>query len=196
MKKDITGVILAGGASKRFNGAVKSKIEIGGKPIISRITDTFHDIFDEIIIVTNSPEEYTDYSGCRITSDIFMNKGPLGGIHAAMVAAENEAFFVVAGDMPLLDRELIIRQIDFFSRQTCEILIPMVGSYIEPLHGIYRKSILKTLGEYLEGDNDYAMREFFKKAEMLYFMVGDSETRSFTNINYPSDVDTVKRMLE
>lgn len=196
MNKDITGVILAGGASKRFDGVVKSRIEIGGKPIISRITDTLHGIFDEIIIVTNSPEEYTEYSDCRITGDIFMNKGPLGGLHAAMTVSENEAFFVVAGDMPLLDRELIIRQIEFFSLQTCDILIPMVGSYIEPLHGIYRKSILKNLGEYLEGDNDYAMREFFKQAEMLYFEVGDSEIRSFTNINYPSDIDTVKRMLE
>jgi molybdopterin-guanine dinucleotide biosynthesis protein A len=196
MNKDITGVILAGGASKRFNGVVKSKIEIGGKTIISRITDTFNGIFDEIIIVSNSPEEYTDYSGCRIIGDIFMNKGPLGGLHAAMTVSENEAFFVVAGDMPLLDRELIIRQIDFFSLQSCDILIPMVGSYIEPLHGIYRRSILKNLGDYLAGDNDYAMREFFKKAEMLYFKVGDSEIRSFTNINYPSDIDTVKRMLE
>jgi molybdopterin-guanine dinucleotide biosynthesis protein A len=196
MNKDITGVILAGGASKRFNGVVKSRIEIGGKPIISRITDTFHDLFDEIIIVTNSPDEYSEYSGCRITGDIFMNKGPLGGIHAAMAISENEAFFIVAGDMPLLDRELIIRQIDFFSQQTCDILIPVVGNYIEPLHGIYRKSILNNLVEYLKGDNDYAIREFFKKAEMLYFKVGDSETRSFTNINYPSDIDIVKRMLE
>jgi molybdopterin-guanine dinucleotide biosynthesis protein A len=125
-----------------------------------------------------------------------MNIGPLGGIHAAMAASENKVFFVVAGDMPLLDRQLIIRQIDFFSDHPCDILVPMVGSYIEPLHGIYRKSILENLGEYLEDDNDYAIREFFKKTEMLYFKVGDSETRSFTNINYPSDVDKVKRMLE
>jgi molybdopterin-guanine dinucleotide biosynthesis protein A len=196
MIKDITGVILAGGASKRFKGAVKSRIEIGGKPIIERITDTFDGIFDEIIIVTNSPEEYADYSGCKITGDIFLNKGPLGGIHAAMAASENEVFFVVAGDMPFLERELIIRQIDYFSGQTCDILIPLVGSYIEPLHGIYRKSILSRLTEYLAGDNNYALREFFKKAEMLYFKVDDSETRSFTNINYPSDIDKVKRRLE
>jgi molybdopterin-guanine dinucleotide biosynthesis protein A len=196
MVKNITGVILAGGAGKRLNGVVKSKIIIGGKTVISRITDIFHELFDEVIIVTNSPAEFIDYRNCRITCDIFPDKGPLGGIHAALTASDNEAFFVVAGDMPLLDKDLISRQIEFFAINKCEILIPMSGNKIEPLHGIYSKSILENLGKYLAGDNDYAIREFFKKTGILYFNVGQSETKAFTNINYHSDIDIVRRILE
>ena len=44
----ISGVILEGGANKRFNGLTKSTIVIDGNKIISRITDTIKDIFDEI----------------------------------------------------------------------------------------------------------------------------------------------------
>ena len=151
MAEKITGVILAGGASKRFNGIVKAKIVIGGIPIISRIIGAFQDIFDEIIIVTNTPEEFSDYNNYRIVGDKFLSKGPLGGIHSALTESENELFFVVAGDMPLLEKELIIRQIEFYFKNRCDILIPTVGEYIEPLHGIYSKSILAALEKYLAG---------------------------------------------
>jgi molybdopterin-guanine dinucleotide biosynthesis protein A len=81
MAHNISGVILAGGASKRFNDIIKTKIVIDGKTIISRIIETIDDIFDEIIIVTNTPDEFKEYANCRIIGDQFLNKGPLGGIH-------------------------------------------------------------------------------------------------------------------
>jgi hypothetical protein len=39
MIHNISGVILAGGASKRFNGLIKAKIVIDGRTIISRIIE-------------------------------------------------------------------------------------------------------------------------------------------------------------
>ena len=54
MVHNIAGVILAGGAGKRFSGITKAKIAVEGKTIISRILETFSDIFDEKIIVTNT----------------------------------------------------------------------------------------------------------------------------------------------
>ena len=117
MAGNISGVILAGGENRRFNGLPKSKIVIDGKTIIARILDTINEIFDEIIIVTNSPEEYKEYSNCKIVSDHFLKAGPLGGIHAALKGTSNEAIFVFAGDMPLLDKKLIISQINYFNER-------------------------------------------------------------------------------
>ncbi len=115
MAQNITGVILAGGAGKRFDGIIKANIVIDGKTIISRIIETINDIFDEMIIVTNTPEKFNEYGDNKIIVDKILNEGPLGGIHSAMKESENEAVFVFAGDMPLLDREIIIRQIDFYN---------------------------------------------------------------------------------
>jgi molybdopterin-guanine dinucleotide biosynthesis protein A len=84
MVHSISGIILAGGANRRFNGMTKSNIIIDGKTIISRITDTIRDIFDEIIIVTNTPEEFKEYNKYKIVSDQFLKVGPIGGIHAAL----------------------------------------------------------------------------------------------------------------
>jgi molybdenum cofactor guanylyltransferase len=198
MVSNISGVILAGGASKRFNGIIKTRILIDGKTIISRIIDTIGEIFDEITIVTNAPEEFSEFSNYKIISDQFLNKGPLAGIHSALKVSEKEALFVFAGDMPLLDKEFIIKQIDYYNINKCEVLIPQINKYIEPLHGIYKKTIIRVLEEYIIVNHDYAVREFLKNVNVCYLQLEESEkTRSaFININSPYDVSIAEKFLK
>lgn len=198
MVSNISGVILAGGASKRFNGITKARIVIDGKTIIYRIIDTIGEIFDEITIVTNSPEEFSEFSNYKIISDQFLNKGPLAGIHSALKVSEKEALFVFAGDMPLLDKEFIIKQIDYYNINKCEVLIPQINKYIEPLHGIYKKTIIRVLEEYIIVNHDYAVREFLKNVNVSYLQLEESEkTRSaFININSPYDVSIAEKFLK
>jgi len=190
MKKNISGVILAGGAGKRFNGSIKPKIIVEGKTIISRILESFDGLFDEIIIVTNTPDEFYGFSSCKITGDQFVDRGPLGGIHAALKMTVSEAIFVVAGDMPYLRKDLILRQIESFEKGNCQVLIPKINNFIEPLHGIYSKSILNRLEEYLLNNSDNAIYKFISLTDVGYMEIGDSEdsSKAFTNINYPSDI--------
>jgi molybdenum cofactor guanylyltransferase len=197
MVSDISGVILAGGTSKRFNGIIKAKIVIDGKTIISRIIETMSDIFDEIIIATNTPDEFQEYNEYKIVGDQFLNRGPLGGIHAALKESEREGIFAFASDMPLLDKEIIIRQMDFYNTNKYDILIPQIEQYIEPLHGIFNRTLIRILEDYLEGDNNYTMRAFFKSVDAHYFQIEGSEKnrRAFTNINSPSDIFIVKKLL-
>jgi molybdopterin-guanine dinucleotide biosynthesis protein A len=198
MVHSIGGAILAGGASKRFNGVIKAKIAIDGRSIISRILDAFNCIFEEKLIVTNTPGDFTEFADtCIIFGDRYLNKGPLGGIHSALNETSMEAVFIVGGDMPFLDEEIILRQIKYFEMNNCDAVIPVTGQNIEPLHGIYKKSILGLLEDYLKSDNNCSIREFFKEINICYFTVEDSEkTRmAFTNINSPSDLAASYRHL-
>jgi len=185
----ISGVILAGGANTRFDGRTKANLVLDGRTIISGITEILDQIFPEIIIVTNSPEEFVEYSGHKITGDFFKKVGPLGGIHAAMKSSSFDAVFIFAGDMPSLNKSLIIRQADYFLNNNCDALIPSVNKKIEPLHAIYSVSVLKKLEDYLSGNSGYAVREFLTRIETRYLEFGDSEETkiAFTNINTPSD---------
>jgi molybdopterin-guanine dinucleotide biosynthesis protein A len=197
MVRNISGVILAGGASKRFDGIIKAKIVIDGKTIISRIIETIDDIFDEIIIVTNTTDEFKEYNNHKIVGDHFLNRGPLAGIHSALKQSDKEAIFVLAGDMPLLDKEVILNQIAFYNSNYYDIVIPQIDQYIEPLHGIYKKTLVRILEAYLEGENDYAIREFLKMSDVGYLQLEGSEKikNTFTNINSPVDVSFVKKIL-
>nr|WP_054690532.1 NTP transferase domain-containing protein [Desulfosarcina cetonica] len=55
-----TGVILAGGLSKRFGGRNKAFIRIGGQRNIDRLMNVYAKLFDQIILVTNDPAAYMD----------------------------------------------------------------------------------------------------------------------------------------
>jgi molybdopterin-guanine dinucleotide biosynthesis protein A len=197
MIKNISGVILAGGANNRFKGKTKAKIVLEGKTIISRIVDTISEVFSEIIIVTNTPDKFKEFSNYILTGDHFLNAGPLCGIHAALKISSREAIFVFAGDMPLLNKELIVRQIDYYNNTKCDILVPEIAEYSEPLHAIYNISVLKRLEEYLSGDHNFAVREFIRQVDSAYMQLENSEyiRNSFTNINSPSDILLVEKLL-
>jgi molybdopterin-guanine dinucleotide biosynthesis protein A len=190
----ISGVILAGGAGSRFGVENKTNIVMNGEKIIDRIINTLTLIFDEIIIVTNSPGEIVQPSGIIIGSDHFLNVGPLGGIHAAMKASSKEAVFIFAGDMPYLNKELIMKQIDFFYSDYAEVVLPMIKNYIEPLHGIYRNVLLVRLEEYLSSGKEYAVRNFLKNVDVRYLKLKGSREvlKSFTNINTPGEARRLK----
>jgi molybdopterin-guanine dinucleotide biosynthesis protein A len=195
MNRKISAAILAGGANKRFNCIIKANISVDGRKIILRITDTIEDVFEEVIIVTNTPEEFGEFSNCLIVRDHFLNMGPLGGIHAALKASSGESVFIFAGDMPYLDKEIIISQIECSENMECDILIPKINENIEPLHAIYSRRIIGELENYLAEKQDYAVRAFFKRMNIRYFQMDDSEEvrRAFTNINSMGDISVIKK---
>jgi molybdopterin-guanine dinucleotide biosynthesis protein A len=150
-------------------------------------------MFDEIIIVTNKPEEFREFIQYIIVEDQYLKAGPLGGIHAALKASSEDAIFVFAGDMPFLDKEIITDQINEFNKKEHDVLIPEVNQFIEPLHAIYRKSVLNDLERFLSEGKSRAVRDFLSEENVGYFQIPNTEKtgRAFANINSPSDLGKI-----
>jgi molybdopterin-guanine dinucleotide biosynthesis protein A len=197
MTDNISAAILAGGENKRFEGRPKTEIIIGGRKIIYRMLDVIRDIFNEIIIVSNSPDRFKDIEKCRIVGDIYPGSGPLGGIHAAMKASENEALFVFAGDMPFLDRNLIISQIEKFRNSDALAMVPVLNNLGEPLHAIYKISLTDEIEKILDGSRKPAVKDFLDKIVAGYMELPASAQilRAFSNINTPSDLERAETYL-
>ena len=197
MKPGISAAILAGGPARRMKGVAKPNIIVGGEKIIVRTLATLKDLFDEIIIVTNTPAEFTPASGCKIVADHYTGIGPIGGIHAALKAACGDAVFIFAGDMPMLSRSFIKRQKLLFENVDCDILVPKTGSSVEPLHSIYRTSVLSLLEEYLSAANDNAVHVFFNTVNTKYMELDETEElrNMFSNINLQSDVTHIEKII-
>ena len=193
MKISISGAILAGGTNNRFGGITKANVVIEGVTIISRIISVIEKFFPELIIVTNRPDEFQEFSQFKITKDQYLNAGPLAGIHAAMKASAEEAVFIFAGDMPFPDKRIIADQIKEFNNRNCDVLIPKIGHYIEPLHAIYRKSLLNDLERFISERRNRAVRDFLGEVNVEYLQLSYNEQnrRAFTNINSPSDLDNI-----
>lgn len=197
MKNRISGVVLAGGLARRFGGASKTNIIIDGRTVFDRITDVISDVFEEIIIVTNNPEEFRSYPQYRITKDIFSGLGPLAGIHSGLLSCSGDAVFVFAGDMPFLDKKMIMEMISYFESYQGDILVPQTGINIEPLHAIYRKSVLKELEEFIVSGKSRAIRDFIFSGNYSFYNVKDTPQNrmAFTNINSREDLDSLNKHL-
>ncbi len=191
MSGRISGAILAGGANRRFNGVTKANLLVGGKPVISRIIEVIGEIFNEIIIVTNTPGEFQAYNRFRITVDEVKDAGPLGGIHAALKAASNDSVFIIAGDMPFPDKKLIDKLIAKYRSVDCQILVPRVNGNIEPLHSIYNVSVLTELEKFISKGSDLSVRRFFNLINVNFIDLDNTPNTltALTNINSPSDLE-------
>lgn len=194
----ISAAILAGGENKRFNGKTKANIQISGIRIIARTVKILHDIFDDIVIVTNTPDEFKGYQHFTIVPDEIKNVGPLGGIQAALKAAKNDAVFVFASDMPCISSEIIRKHIDFYNKRRCDAAIPRIKDFKEPLHAIYHKKIEEQLLEFLKGTNKYSIENFIKDLNVRYHNLDDIDfnKRAFVNINTPQDLSCMELYAE
>src|SRR3954469_4803909 len=104
-------IILSGGKSSRM-GTNKALLKINEKTNIKRITDTLKVLFNDIILVTNDPEDY-QFLGVKMVSDHYPGQGPLAGVHAGLLASPHETNFVVACDMPFVSvglAELLVKK--------------------------------------------------------------------------------------
>jgi FdhD protein len=183
----VSAVILAGGESRRM-GSDKSLLPWHGGRFIEHIHRQLNELFDEVVIVTNSPSLYTGIS-CRKVPDIYYKQGSLAGIHSGLCHARNERIFVVACDMPFLSEE-VIRALCAHDRQS-EVVIPHSEKGLEPLHACYAKSCLPAIEAVLDAGKRRIVG-FFPQvavAEMALAQVREIDPGglSFRNINTPEE---------
>lgn len=188
----ITGVILAGGESRRM-GCDKSLLPVDGARFIDHIYRRMASLFDEVLLVTNSPGLYQDIP-CRKVPDIYYAKGSLAGIHSGLCHARNEQIFVVACDMPLLSTPVISQLAH--SAPAAEVVIARNGKGVEPLHARYAKSCLPAIEAVLDRGSRRII-DFFPgvkvhevAAEEL--QAHDPDCLSFRNINTPQEYYTLR----
>ena len=96
----ITGVVLAGGKSSRM-GQNKALMSLGGKRLVDRVVEVMRSVFDDLLMVTNTPDVYADL-GMPMVQDVWPEKGSLGGVYSAIYHVATPYCLVVACDMPFL----------------------------------------------------------------------------------------------
>ena len=133
-----TGVILAGGQNKRFDGRNKAFITIGGQRIIDRLLEVYDQLFDQTVVVTNQPTAYMDVPAL-IVSDHYSVRSSLNGLHAGLFAAAHEYAFVTACDTPFVNLSLV-RHLRDSIESRADIIIPETSAGYEPMFAVYRKT--------------------------------------------------------
>lgn len=172
MRKFGTAIILAGGKSSRM-GFDKQFLKINQRRLVDNMIHKLNKEFEEIIIVTNKPDQYLGL-GHKITGDIIENMGPLGGIHAGLTISSSQYALIVACDMPNINMEYIRYMKNHIGKHGCTTKF---GSSLEPFISFYSKDVINNIEEYLES-NRRSMHSFISTIEFNY--IEESVAREFS----------------
>lgn len=197
MRNPSSGVILAGGLATRCGGGNKALLPLGGRPLLDRIFSVYRQVFEEIILVTNSPREFLGWDA-KIVTDIFTERSSLTGIHAGLFYAENPFAFVCACDTPFLKREVVELVLERL-RPGVDVVLPRTAAGAEPLCAAYSRRCLKPIEQHLQSR---LMKIQLALADCRIETVPEAAIRerdpelvSFFNVNTPEDLARAERML-
>jgi molybdopterin-guanine dinucleotide biosynthesis protein A len=195
----VSGVIMAGGASRRL-GRNKALERIGGKALIERVMDSIGPLASEVLVVVGQPEEAAALhlpGTVRVVSDRYPGRGSLGGIFTGVDAAAEVWSLTVACDMPFLNREVLRHLIE--ERGNVDAVIPRLEGQPEPLHALYSKACLAPMERMLRAGH-LKIAPLFEAVRVRYVDEGtidriDPRRLSFFNINTKADVEEAQRLL-
>lgn len=98
--------------------------------------------------------------------------------------------------MPFLDGKVIKKQLKVFKTENCDVLVPKIGHFIEPLHAVYKKNLKNNIKHFIERSNNYSIRTFLKTVNVCYWNLDDSPSHKKTFININTDEDFKKHTNE
>lgn len=195
---DLSGIVLAGGASRRL-GRDKALEPINGEPMLFRVVRRLSELCSQIVIVVNGPERAESLKvpdNTRTVVDAYPNSGSLGGIFTGIKEVDTNWGLVVACDMPFLNVDLLRYMAE--RREGYDVVVPVLNGFSEPTHAFYSKKCLRLIEPKLKA-RDLKITKFFGDVRVNYVPEDvveaiDSEKLSFFNVNNQVDLDRATKL--
>jgi len=195
---NVTGIVLAGGTSRRM-GYDKAFLELGGRPLIEIVIERMASVCTEVLVVAGDVRPYAGL-GAQLAADRFRDVRALGGLHAGLEAATHELALVVGCDMPFLNPDLLRAFADWAEGFDVAVLRHEDGEQTEPLHGAYGRTCLPAIEATIRARRRRIVA-FFPHVRVRYVTPADvtpfdPDLRSFRNINTPEEWEKVQMETE
>ncbi|MDZ7742055.1 MAG: molybdenum cofactor guanylyltransferase [Bacteroidota bacterium] len=186
-KESITGIILAGGKSRRM-GREKGLMELKGKPLVEYSIDVLEKVCGNILISTNS--HAYDHYPYQAVQDLIPESGPMGGIYSGLVRSETASNLVLSCDTPFVNRELFEYLIRNSPDMDC--VVPWHGGeHFEPLCAFYNKKLTGIFYDFIQKGN-FKIPDLFKVVHMLPLAM--DKNLSFYHENYFFNINSRKEL--
>jgi molybdopterin-guanine dinucleotide biosynthesis protein A len=113
-RSGVTGVVLAGGRSTRFDGGDKALAAVAGTPMLARVVRGLGAVTDDVV-VNCRPGQRAAFERALAPVDVTVrfaiddrpDDGPLVGLDTALDAVSTPRVLVAACDIPFLDPEFL-----------------------------------------------------------------------------------------
>src|SRR5258708_3649097 len=189
-----TAIVLAGGRSSRM-GTSNAPLLFDDEPLIVHVVATLQRLFADVVVVT-APGQDLPSMPVNLVCDEVAYQGPVGGIYYGLAATGSDAAFVTSCDSVFLNVDLIAHLRSQLPEH--DVVVPHWQGRYQPLHAVYRRSVLPLLaGQLARGELrpvhlfDKVRLRRIDEDEIRRF---DGEGSSFFNMNTPEDyTEALKR---
>jgi len=192
----VTGVILAGGKSRRM-GRDKAFLPFGDGLLIERVIEVIRQVTEDVLLITNTPERYQRF-GLPMCSDVIPEAGSLGGIYTGLAHAKTPHSLCLACDMPFVKPAFLRVLCD--TAPEADVVIPKNAEDFQPLCAIYSQTCREPIRQRIEAGR-LKITGFFDQV-CVRVIEGDLLARydphdvMFFNANTPEEYEQARRMLE
>jgi len=196
---DISCIVLAGGKGLRL-GRNKALETIDSRQLLRWVLSRLSFLNSDFIIVTAATQpspELIDYPGLRVVTDIYPDKGPLGGICTGLATSDSMYNLVVACDMPFLNQALLRYMVGLAA--DFDLVVPRWDGLVEPLHAVYSRDCLAPIEGMIE-QGILSVTRLFDRVRVRYVEAEeidrfDPERLSFFNVNTRADLKRAEQLV-
>ena len=186
--KPLSGIVLAGGKSRRM-GQDKAGLVLGGKTLLQRQVDKLRALGIEDIMLSGAG--CPALPGVRVIPDELPGNGPLGGLHACLRCAKEDACLVLSVDAPLIPAAALAH---LHQCHTGGVTVLRHGTIEEPLIGVYDRAVSNQIAALLNaGERSVRALKGAVRWQGFHYL-GPEEL--LTNCNTPEEFAAAKRIAE
>ena len=190
----VAAAILAGGRSRRLDGADKGALTIEGASILARTLAVLRKVTPHVFAVGDRHGSMAA-AGLRVVDDLVADAGALGAIYSAIVASPCERTLVVGCDMPFVSEPLLRHLLHFTD---ADVVMPRSAHGLEPLCAVYGRAAAPVIRARLDRGERHAavMPDGVRSVEVSPEEVAalDPDGLLFVNVNTPHDYERALRL--
>jgi len=195
---DITGVVLAGGKSRRM-GRDKRFLDLEGTVLMERVCAVVEPLFPEVLLSVAEAIPQLERLPYRLVVDEMADCATLGGLYTALSASNYPRIFAVGCDMPFITEDSI-RQLVAMNEEY-DIVMAELTTGLQPMHAVYSKACLPIMRHMIE-DKNLKIQALVQNPGLRVKLVKEAQLATwkdqllpFFNINTPSDLELAKKLL-
>jgi molybdopterin-guanine dinucleotide biosynthesis protein A len=202
----LTGVLLAGGQSRRLGGGDKGLLALAGKPMIAHVRDRLAPQVGQMVLSANGDPSRFAALGLPIVADTVAGfAGPLAGLLAGMRwseanAPEARAIVSVSADAPFLPEDLVARLSTTAAGRPARIVLGRSDSGVHPVIGLWPLALAADLETALESGVrkvlDWARRHDTVEATFPPIELDGRTVDPFFNVNTPEELAEARALIE
>jgi molybdopterin-guanine dinucleotide biosynthesis protein A len=187
LRNDVTGIILAGGRSRRM-GRDKATLEMEGVTLFDRALRMMRVLFTEVLIAGDRQDLVRPGVPCY--PDLFPGSA-LGGLYTGLVESNHDMVFACSCDMPFPN--VNIAQLVVSQDRAYDVVVPRTTEGLEPLFARYHKRCLPVMKDMLDR-KEFCIYDFYPRVRTRYLGVAELPAvwqNSFLNVNTPEEYSRI-----